>query len=172
VHVVICDHRIQPGEGRPGEPFPLAVSGAREHVHARPGPDVGHLLDARRDDDILHAARDRDDRLPEGKPAGCAGRLHTGRGSVVRRKTGVIRDQGTDVFLLDEPPGAHVPDVESVDPLAGDTGILERQRPGLDEEVAERGSPVLPELRASDSDYCYVSHFCITIFPLCLAYSA
>jgi len=70
--------------------------------------------------------------------------------------------------------GTSMPElVVSVDAsLAGNPGILKRQRPRRNKEVPERCAPVLPELRAPDTDHCYVSHFCITIFPLCLAYSA
>ena len=56
--------------------------------------------------------------------------------------------------------------------IAGNPRVLEGQHPRSDEEVAKRCAPVLPELCAPDSDNCYVSHLCITIFPLCLAYSA
>ena len=172
VHVVGRDHRVQAGECRADKPFPLAVCCAGEGIGACAGLDIGHLLDARCDNDIFHAACNRDDGLPEGKTARCTGRLDPGRGDVAGCHARVVRDEGTDVFLLDEPAGTHVADIHCIDLLARELGILKGKGTCLDKEVAERPLPVLAELRASDTDHCYVSHTCITSFPLCFAYCA
>ena len=85
------------------------------------------------------------------------------------RHARIVCDQGTDVLLLDEPAGTHVADIHRVDLLTRELCILKSKRPGLHEEIAERPVPVLTELGASDTNNCYVSHTCITSFPLCFA---
>src|SRR5208283_5281715 len=120
----------------------------------------------------LRPACDRDNRLPERKPSRCTCRLDTGRGDVPGRHAGVVGNQGTDVLLPDKPACAHVPDIHRIDLLARELCVLEGKCPCLDKDITERALPLLSELRAPDPDNCYVSHDCITIFPLCFAYRA
>ena len=75
-----------------------------------------------------------------------------------------------DVLLLDEPAGAHVAYVKSVDLLAGDLGIPNGHHTGLSDHVAQRDIPSLSELGAAYTNYGYGSH--ILSLPLCLAYMA
>ncbi len=51
-----------------------------------------------------------------------------------------------DVLLLDEPPGGHVADVQRVDVLAGQVGVVDRRQAGLYADLAEGQVPQLAEL--------------------------
>ena len=83
VHVQAGDHRVQRGERGAHEAFPLPVRRRCQRVYGDARLDVGHLLDARRDDHVVVARCYRHDRVAQREAARCAGRFDARRRDVL-----------------------------------------------------------------------------------------
>ncbi len=101
---------------------------------------------------VVHARGDGQIGLSHGQSAGCAGRLHPGRGYVVPGQAGIVGDERGHVLLLDVAPGGHVAHVHGVHLLAGYLGIGQGGQSGHDAHLPEGGVPQLTELGDADAD--------------------
>jgi len=149
--------RRQPREGGERDAvFVLVRVGERgDHVRRLAGRPVGHLLAA---DEQCHLARARGDGLPRRVDARAARR----RGlidalCVGSERADVVCEGVRDARLTLELAARHVRDVEVIERLRANPGVVETVERGLREQVTD--PPLsLPELRHRRADNRYVGH--------------
>ncbi len=172
VHVQPGDHRVQRGERGAHEAFPFPVGRRGQRVYGDARLDVGHLLDARGDDDVVVARGHRHDGGAERQAARGTGGLDAGRRDVLLLgQADEVGDERASVLLVDEHAAAHVAHVHGLDLLAAQLRVLDGLDACLDHDVTERAVPHFAELGAARTDDCYVSHVQspALIFFLCRA---
>ena len=156
VHVGAGDHRVEAREGDAVVNLELLIGGCRQHVrNVRP---VGHLLDARCQDQVARARGHIDERLPQRHAARGAGRLDVDRGDAGHAE--LIGHQRTQVLLARELAARHAAHIHRVDAVS--SGIVQRCGRRFHEHLAQALVPELAESRHAGSNDRNLTHVLVS----------
>jgi hypothetical protein len=154
VHVSDRHHGVQAREGDAAASLPLHVRRRGEGIRRFAATDVGHLLHAAGEHDVVHAGG----HVHEGHAEGEAARRARGLDPRARDVglAQVVRHDRSQVLLRGEEAGAHAPDVHRLQGV--NACVVHGQQRGLDEDLTIGLRPKLAPLLHADADYGYVSH--------------